>query len=145
MSSIALQEKIDEYKEQLPDQLYRELCDLAMKENKQEQKEQDFYEIKYIIPVHFHDDDGDNTIEVAFQTQIVKFEKKVYNRVFEDINSDGYCCHQVNIKKDDGNYEHYTLIKHQHKQIYNNLSSCEDDNKFFHITFKPKIISIKKA
>ena len=35
MSRI-IQDKIDEYKEQLPDQLYIELCALTMKENKKE-------------------------------------------------------------------------------------------------------------
>ena len=145
MASITIQEKIDEYKEQLPDQLYIELCDLTMKENKQEQKEQDFYEVKYVIPCHFHDDDGDNNISVEFKKEIVKLEKKIYNKVIEEINSRGVCCHQVNIRIDDGCYDNYQIIKQKNKQIYNNSSGCNDDNKFFNIFVRPKIISIKKA
>ena len=148
MSSASIQEKIDEYKEQLPDQLYRELCALTMienrKEKEQEQKEQDFYEVKYVYPSHFYDCDSDNNIEVKFKTKIVKLEKKYFDEVIEGINSTrGYCFHQVNVRNDDGSYDSLEIIKHKHKQIY---SYCgEGDNRYFNFTVRPKILSIKKA
>ena len=145
--SRIIQEKIDEYKQQLPDQLYRELCALTMKENRkekeQEQKEQDFYEVKYAEPSHFYDDDGDSNIEVKFKTKIVKLEKKYFDEAIERIGSRGYCFNEVNIRREDGDYDSLEIIKHKHKHIYSNCG--ENDNRYFNFTVRPKILSIKKA
>jgi hypothetical protein len=145
MSSASIQEKIDEYKEQLPDELYRQLCALTMienrKEKEQEQKEQDFYEVKYAYPSHFYDDDNSN-IEVKFKTKIVKLEKKYFDEAIERIGSRGYCFNEVNIRREDGGYDRLEIIKHKHKQIY---SIDEDDNRFFNFIVRPRILSIKKA
>jgi hypothetical protein len=90
MSSVKYQEIIDEYKEELPDGLYKKLCDLNMLENKKEEQNEDFYKIKYVIPDHYYDDDGDNNIMIKFKTKIIKLEKKIYDEVVKKIDNDGW-------------------------------------------------------
>ncbi len=151
MSSITIQEKIDEYKEQLPDQLYRELCDLTMKENKKEEekklKEYDFYEVKYAYPKHYYDDENISNIDIRFKTKIVKLEQVYYERIVNNILEDGYSPSCVCVKIGDDGYESKKIIDYEHIQVYNSTSNCyeSDENKTFHYQSHSKILSIKKA
>lgn len=134
MSSVKFQEVIDEYKQELPDQLYKKLCDLNMMENKKEEQDKHFYKIKYIIPNHYYDDCGDNNIMIEFKTKIIKLEKKIYDEVVKKIDNDGW--HPSLGGGED-------ILKDKQVQVYNSGSSCDDDNKFFHYTAHPCIISIE--
>lgn len=146
MTSRAIQEKIDEYKEQIPDELYRQLCALTMK---QHEDEQNFYEIQYAVPFHYHDDDNDNNIKVIIEKKLVKLEKKVYNRIVNNINQDGGCPAELTIQGNDNQYETKVIIERTYPTVYNNNCrsrwNVDDENKFFHFTAHSKIISIKKA
>ena len=150
MLSASIQEKIDDYKEQLPDQLYRELCALTMNENRkekeQEQKEQDFYEVKYVIASHTIGNRGGIVCRVDVKTKIVKLEKKYFVEVCRQINSFGYSFNKLFIMG--GPY--LEIIKHKHKELYNQLAETDEydedeDTGFVSIQITPKILSIKKA
>ena len=141
MSSVKFQEVIDEYKQQLPDQLYKKLCDLNMMENKREEQDVHFYKIKYVRPDHHYDDDDDNNITVSIKTKIVQLEKKWYNRVSSDINEKGWCLHNIAIENENGELEYKDIVKNKQVQVYN--WGGEFHNKTFHYTAFPKIISIE--
>ena len=147
MSRI-IQDKIDEYKEQLPDQLYIELCALTMKENKKEEenklKEYDFYEIKYAYPSHFYDDDGDNNFKLSIKTTIVKLKLWIADRIADRIRDDGYfpawgICLR---RRDNGGYENVNIIEEDEGEVVN---YSRDENKPFCYQSHSTILSIKKA
>ena len=144
MSSAKYQELIDEYKEHLPDILYKKLCDLNQEENKKEENTEDFYEIQYAETSHFHNDDLENNIQIIVKTKILKLEQRWYNVIVKHINADGYCENEVCITHPNNDYEVKKLLKIKYKQVYNN-SSCSCDAKLFSYYVHPKILSIKKA
>lgn len=138
MSSVKYQEIIDEYKEELPDGLYKKLCDLNMLENKKEEQNEDFYKIKYVIPDHYYDDDGDNNIMIKFKTKIIKLEKKIYDEVVKKIDNDGW---HPSLGGGGGK----DILKYKQVQVYNSsVSHYNRSNNFFHYSVHPCIISIEK-
>lgn len=146
MSSFRYQELIDEYKDQLPDILYKKLCDLNQEENKKEENTEDFYEIKYVEPNHFYNDDMENNIQTVVKTKIMKLEQRWYNAIVKHINADGWCHEQVCIRNPNNVYETKKILKINYKQVYDIGScSCDEATKFFSYYAHPKIISIKKA
>ena len=88
-----LQAKIDEFKEQMPDELYRQLCNLTMEEFKKEERKSDFYKVYFLIPRHNYNDDGDNEIRIKKDSRIVKLNIADYNRIKSDIIEEGFYTH----------------------------------------------------
>jgi hypothetical protein len=85
-----LQAKIDEYKEQMPDELYRQLCNLTMEEFKKEERKSDFYKVYFLIPRHNYDDCDGNEIRIRKDSRIVKLNIDDYNRIQSDITEEGF-------------------------------------------------------
>lgn len=90
MSSQEYQQLADEYKECIPDGLYKKLCDLNMKKNKDEVEDEAFYTIYYFIPQHHYIYD-DNVITINNKTVIKKLTKTQYNIIKTKIETNNYC------------------------------------------------------
>ena len=93
MSSSDYQDIIDEYKEQIPDELYRQICLLNMDKYKKENEEVErIYKIRYVTPHMFYCTANDETyIQNKFRTKLVKLKRKFFTKISENINKDGYC------------------------------------------------------
>ena len=91
MTSVQIQEVIDEYKQTIPDELYRQLCDLTMKKNKEENEDEEkVYKIGYIIPDIYYCTNNEHMInDISFKTKLVKLKRKYYNEIIQNINKDG--------------------------------------------------------
>lgn len=146
MSAVAIQEVIDEYKQQLPDELYRQLCSLTMIQNKNEENQEQIYKITYVKPIHYYDDDcKNNNIYVKIKTQLIQLEKKIYDKIVENINDCGSSPSKIYIGQDDDGCIFSDILNVNKKQTYNSNSTCYDDNKIFSWISHPLILSIVKV
>ena len=93
MSSLKYQELIDEYKQQIPDELYRQLCNLNMEKNKEEEEEENIYEVTVAYPSFHLDDDCDYFSSTTIKKILLKLTNVEYEfyRSNLDTNDDsGY-------------------------------------------------------
>ena len=132
-----LQAKIDEYKEQMPDELYRQLCNLTMEEFKKEEKKSDFYKVYFIIPKHNYDNYGGNEIRIVKDSRIVKMNFDDYLRISSVLISNGF-------------YTHHCLgfLDKEVSIIQNVEFSNEEEDpdfKFTRLEMFPMVYKIEKA
>jgi len=135
-----LQAKIDEYKEQMPDELYRQLCNLTMEEFKKEEKKIAFYKVYFIIPKHNYDDYGGNEIRIKKDSRIVKLTITDYNRIQSDITEEGFYKHHCLAFLD----KEYITI---HNIDFRNGGDDEDgpQHKITGLEMFPMVYKIEKA
>ena len=123
MSSQEYQQIIDEYKENIPDGLYKKLCDLNMKKNKDEVEDEAFYTIYYFIPQHHYTDDDDNVITIDNKTVIKKLTNNQYNLIKTKIEKNNYCSKTIYTGDE---YGYIDILNREHIIIKN--IECDDEN-----------------
>ena len=145
MSSQEYQQLIDEYKENIPDGLYKMLCDLNMKKNKDEVEDEAFYTIYYFIPKHhYRDDDDDNVITIDNKTVIKKLTNDQYNLIKTEIETKNYCNKSIYTGDE---YGFFDILDREHIIIKNIECNGEDDstNYLSSLDLDPLIYKIERA
>ena len=132
-----LQAKIDEFKEQMPDELYRQLCNLTMEEFKKEESEEKFYELTIVSPHHYLDDDGMNNFAIKCKKVYKKLTSKEYKRILESMrNNEGICDGDIVIFNNNS-YSHRKVIEDKVQMILSGESSIgsdDDEKKLSYLT-----------
>tara|TARA_R110001606_G_scaffold396765_2_gene571534 strand:+ start:94 stop:531 length:438 start_codon:yes stop_codon:yes gene_type:complete len=145
MSSQEYQQIVDEYKECIPDGLYKKLCDLNMKKNKDEVEDEAFYTIYYFIPKHhYRDDDDDNVITIDNKTVIKKLTNDQYNLIKTEIETNNYCKKSLYTGDE---YGFFDILDREHIIIKNIECNEEDDstNSLSSLDLDPLIYKIERA
>ena len=144
MSSQEYQQLVDEYKESIPDGLYKKLCDLNMKKNKDEAEDEAFYTIYYFIPQHHYTDDDDNVITIDNKTVIKKLTNEQYKIIKTKIEKDNYCLKAIYTGDEYG----YINILDRERIIIKNIECDEENgstNYLSSLDLDPVIYKIERA
>lgn len=133
MTSVEIQEVIDEYKQTIPDELYRQLCVLTMKKNKDENEDEEkVYKIRYIIPDIYYCRNNERIVnDISFKTKLVKLKRKYYNEIIQNINKDG---------KSSTYFYQEIVIERKIKEVYD-----AQTGEYFDVHREPYITSIELA
>lgn len=136
-----IQEKIDEYKQQIPDEVYRQLCSITLEEYSEEEH---FYKIKYVQPTHWYEYDerfesNSNQICVGFFDNIIKVKNKDYEKIKKDIDNNGYCINYY--------IDNKRIISENNIRQFNTDSRCDccEEVRYFNLETESKIYSIEKV
>jgi len=119
MSAEQYQNILDEYKENIPDGLYKKLCDLNMIKHKEDEQVWDFYDIHYFIPKHRYNINcypEKNTISIEKRIIIKKLTKKQYNSIKTKIDENDFSNRFFDHNIDNENIEIKNIIRPNHEE-----------------------------
>jgi hypothetical protein len=144
MTSATILNTIDEYKDKIPDGLYKSLCDSLKKDFEKEEKSIGFYEVNMLKPriLPQHDQEGVE-IRVLSCKRILKLEKRAFLSIEDDIKRIGYS--EVHMcEEHDSSFNFFTIpTKFEMQEC-----ECETgEERCVNISFNytPVVISIKKV
>lgn len=127
-----IQSMLDENKEKLPDELYKNLCNVLLSLHKKEEKQKNIVRLTYIIPqvknacVHnMWESKNDLVMHCRVKTKIVSFENcpELIQEINASLDDDGYYI----VTFDDDN--HFGEMDHENNMIEPYLLEIESDSE----------------
>jgi len=136
------QELLDEYKQQIPDELYRKLCELNLSSYQEEKKQKNLYRVRYVMPTHHYDDCMNHIIDPKISTRIVEIPAIFIEKIKRNITDDGFCYSKF-CQRIDGDYKSCTIIPKNHSNIVEVERESGEAHQVM-LEMRPIVISIEE-